>query len=218
MHIEVESKLQAGRRRVLVYLPTGGGKTVVASHLIQSYCCKLDSMKRRCLFVVNRNALIDQTAVALDKCGFQGEYAFIKSNYPTNSTKPIQIASIQTLTTRAKKTSKKMQNTLQEVQNVEPSSKNNHKSSKCKDSRSGSTSPRKHKGKPWGDFELIILDEAHGAVASQYMELLGVYSTAAVVGLTATPFRLNPKECLGRVFKHAVVGPTVSALIQKKVI
>ena len=73
-------------------------------------------------------------------------------------------------------------------------------------------------GKTHGCFDLIVLDEAHGAVASQYLQLLEKFPKAAVVGLTATPFRLNPKEDLGKVFKRSVVGPTISTLIARKVL
>ena len=115
---DVLKALEEKRASVLVYLPTGGGKTVIAAHLIEKYCLRSERDKRRCLFVVNRNALVDQTAKALDKCGFEGKYAFIKSKYVANDAKPVQIASIQTFTRR----SKKKETRLKDIQNVLPSS------------------------------------------------------------------------------------------------
>lgn len=70
----------------------------------------------------------------------------------------------------------------------------------------------------WGDFQLIVIDEAHGAVASQYTKLLSLFPSARIVGLTATPFRLNKKESLGQVFKASIKGPSISELIKRKVI
>lgn len=51
---------------------------------------------------------------------------------------------------------------------------------------------------------LVIPDEAHHACSPQWMRILGRYPKARILGLTATPYRLDGKG-LGRVFQ-AVVG------------
>ena len=49
------------------------------------------------------------------------------------------------------------------------------------------------------DVALIIVDEAHHAVAPSYRAILGAYQDAAVLGLTATPDRAD-ERAMGQVF------------------
>ncbi len=55
--------------------------------------------------------------------------------------------------------------------------------------------------------DLIIIDEAHHAVGPSYRKVLEAYPNAQVLGLTATPFRLDGRG-LGSVFNHLVVAAT----------
>lgn len=60
----------------------------------------------------------------------------------------------------------------------------------------------------------IICDEAHHATAGSWNAILGAYPTARVVGVTATPQRLDGKG-LGEVFEKMVLGPRVQDLIDR---
>ena len=85
-------------RNVLLQSPTGSGKTVLASFM-------LDSVKEkgnRGFFICHRRELIDQTAKTFDKFGIP--YGFIAAGYPQNFYQPIQICSIDTLKNRLGKT------------------------------------------------------------------------------------------------------------------
>lgn len=62
---------------------------------------------------------------------------------------------------------------------------------------------------------LIIFDEAHHAVANTWVNILNAYPDVPVVGLTATPVRLNGKP-LGNVFDKMVVGVDTNYLIANK--
>lgn len=62
--------------------------------------------------------------------------------------------------------------------------------------------------------DLVILDECHHATASTWKKCLEYWSQAYVVGLTATPARLNGQG-LGDVFEGMVIGPTAHELIQQ---
>lgn len=53
---------------------------------------------------------------------------------------------------------------------------------------------------------LVIIDEAHCALASTYLALADAYPTACLVGLTATPYRLDPRESLSQVSGWLVGG------------
>ena len=59
--------------------------------------------------------------------------------------------------------------------------------------------------------DLIVIDEAHHATASQYRKILDAYPAAKVIGVTATPCRLDGRG-LGDVFDDLVIGPTVEFL------
>lgn len=62
---------------------------------------------------------------------------------------------------------------------------------------------------------LIILDECHHATAKSWLSVINFFAEAKVVGLTATPARLNG-DGLGEVFDSMVIGPTARQLIKQK--
>ena len=59
--------------------------------------------------------------------------------------------------------------------------------------------------------ELIVLDEAHHAVSEGFQHLLSTYPAASIVGLTATPFRLDGRG-LGDIFGRLVIAATTQEL------
>jgi len=61
--------------------------------------------------------------------------------------------------------------------------------------------------------KLIIVDEAHHAAAGQYRAIIKAFPSAAVVGFTATPLRLDGKG-LGDYFHEIIPGPAVEWLIE----
>ena len=61
--------------------------------------------------------------------------------------------------------------------------------------------------------ELVVVDEAHHAVGPSYRQLLDQYPHADVLGLTATPFRLDGRG-LGEVFSTLVVAATTKQLCE----
>lgn len=62
--------------------------------------------------------------------------------------------------------------------------------------------------------DLVIIDEAHRAVSRGYMTLAQNYPRAAILGLTATPERLDGKG-LDHLFDDMVVVETVPGLIER---
>ncbi|MDA8230751.1 MAG: DEAD/DEAH box helicase [Magnetospirillum sp.] len=60
--------------------------------------------------------------------------------------------------------------------------------------------------------DLLFVDEAHHAVAGTWRRILAAWPSAFVVGLTATPERLDGRG-LGDVFGHLIAGPTTADLI-----
>ena len=62
------------------------------------------------------------------------------------------------------------------------------------------------------DFDLIIIDEAHHAVAGTWKRLIEAMPNARVLGVTATPVRSDGRG-LCEVFDDLVIGPSVASLI-----
>jgi superfamily II DNA or RNA helicase len=67
------------------------------------------------------------------------------------------------------------------------------------------------------EAHLIIIDECHRVMGRTYLEILGGYSSARVIGLTATPIRLDGKG-ITDVFQSLVEASKVSNLIHDGVL
>lgn len=65
-----------------------------------------------------------------------------------------------------------------------------------------------------GKLDLIIIDEAHRALARSYVELVKAYPEAIVLGLTATPYRADGKG-FNELFDELVVIATPRTLIDE---
>lgn len=162
MLVEAAHWMRAGYRRILLVLPTGGGKTVIASSLLNStYLMGYSSQ-----FIVHRKELIKQTSTTFTKNGLT--HGFIATGFPVDYHADVTLAGIQTLVNRLDK--------------VLP---------------------------PY----LSVIDEAHHAAASSWADVLSYYGDNYVIGLTATPERLDGKG-LAEHFDVMIVGPSVSDLIE----
>jgi DNA repair protein RadD len=65
----------------------------------------------------------------------------------------------------------------------------------------------------WDHFDLIIADEAHHFCAGTFREVLDAYPDATVIGLTATPYRLDGAG-LADVFQAIEAGPQIAELVE----
>ena len=93
---EVYQHFQNKKKRVLLYAPTGAGKTVIASKIISDYV----QQGKRVLFLVHRGKLVKQTCKTLDK--FYGiDASVIWAQYAKpDYTKSVQVAMLQTIRNR----------------------------------------------------------------------------------------------------------------------
>jgi DNA repair protein RadD len=66
-----------------------------------------------------------------------------------------------------------------------------------------------------GNFDLIVIDEAHHSRARTYQQIIDAYPNAIIVGLSATPCRGDGLG-LGNIFDCLVEGPSVEWLIREK--
>ncbi|MGA1256457.1 MAG: DEAD/DEAH box helicase family protein [Candidatus Nanopelagicaceae bacterium] len=94
---EISGFFKKGVNGVLLYAPTGSGKTHIACQIIVDAI----SESRRVLFLVHRTKLIDQTVATLEKnYGVREKIGIIAPDHPPDYTRPIQIAMVQTIANR----------------------------------------------------------------------------------------------------------------------
>lgn len=91
--------MNRGNRRVLMQLPTGGGKTLIASEILKQTSDRGYSS----IFLADRRKLIDQTSEKLSSYGV--DHGVIMAGRVLDRRAPVQVASIQTLYSRAIKRS-----------------------------------------------------------------------------------------------------------------
>lgn len=153
---EVRAAIKSGKRRILVVVPTGGGKTTIGGSIIHSSV----SNGNRVLWLAHRKELVDQAfeRISDKRIGFGIPAGVIMAGARPTRRHQVQVASIQTLLKRDRPEAK-----------------------------------------------VVLVDEAHHSVSPSFLTLLDQYSDSVVVGLTATPYRLDGRG-LGDVY-DAIVAP-----------
>lgn len=92
---QAREHIRNGKRRILIVAPTGSGKTVLASAIMEMTRDK----GRRANFVVDRLSLIGQTSETFDR--YAVDHGVIQSDHPRyRPSQPIQICSVQTVSRR----------------------------------------------------------------------------------------------------------------------
>src|SRR3984893_5086057 len=86
-----ERTVAAGQRRLIIVMPTGAGKTVVAAESAPKH--------QRVLFLAHRREIVSQTCQKLFDVDL--DHGIIQAGFPPRLTEPVQVASIQTLHSRA---------------------------------------------------------------------------------------------------------------------
>lgn len=157
------------RRSTLLVIPTGGGKTIIFSAIIEDCVRK----GQRVLVLAHRSELLDQAADKLHKstglqCAVEkAEQSCIGSWFR------VVVGSVQTLQ---------------------------------REKRLAQFDP--------DFFDVIIIDEAHHALADGYRVILDHFTGAKILGVTATPDRGDMKD-LGTVFESLAYEYTLPRAVQE---
>ena len=93
---EIRSAYRQRHRSVLFVLPTGGGKTVLFSHITRETAAR----GNRVCVLVHRAELLRQASAALDSLDVP--HGLIAANRSMDLSQPVQVASVQTLARRLK--------------------------------------------------------------------------------------------------------------------
>ena len=93
---QVRAAIATGKRRIMLTVPTGGGKTFTAASVIAGALSK----GKRSMFVAHRLELIDQTVRSFARLGITSVGVIRAGDKRRDSSQPIQVASIQTLARR----------------------------------------------------------------------------------------------------------------------
>lgn len=92
---QVREHIRQGKRNIILCAPTGSGKTVIGSHLINESQRKM----RKSAFVVDRVTLINQTSETFDRYGI--DHGVVQADHPRRLPyKRVQICSAQTVARR----------------------------------------------------------------------------------------------------------------------
>lgn len=92
---QAREAVRQGKRRILIVAPTGAGKTILASALMEM----VREKGRRGNFVIDRLSLLTQTSETFDR--YSIDHGVIQSSHPRyRPSLPIQISSVQTLSRR----------------------------------------------------------------------------------------------------------------------
>jgi len=91
---DARSEFQTGAKGVLMWLATGGGKTVLAAYMIS----KIASSQQKVWFVVHREELIKQTIKTLTR--FNIRHGVMAAGWPADYNAHVQICSIMSIKSR----------------------------------------------------------------------------------------------------------------------
>ena len=171
---EAESALAVPHARVMLQLPTGGGKTRIAASLLAGWVRN----GGKAAWLTHRRELSNQTRNELNKSGVRAtntlEWEF--DDLAPSISGGVVVLMAQTVSRRNKR----------------------------------------FEGL-WDEYrpeDLLIIDEAHHATAPGWERAIHQWP-GPVIGLTATPWRLEKNLGFNHLFDHLILGPQISELQAK---
>jgi superfamily II DNA or RNA helicase len=172
--VSVRQAYKAGKRRVLVSLPTGTGKTIVFAHFPSTL-----RMRKRLLVLAHREELLVQAQEKFRAVDPQLKVEIEQAGAYASEDAKVVVASVPTLA----------RNRGARLSRLQPD-----------------------------DFSIIVVDEAHHAVAPTYRRVFdhfGLFDPGTsrfLIGFTATP-RRGDQQGLGEVFEEVCYARDLRAMI-----
>ena len=214
-------------RSVMVQMPTGTGKTVLMSEVIRSERLKVKGEKCRILVVAHRRELIEQIQDQIKRTEEQ-DFEIIR----TEGQKDLDRRTKEQIDLDRRTEGQDLEIIRTEEQNnkdivTEEQIKLDRRTEGQKNKDRGAEEQvvyvesiqkiaRAKEGDPLFamNFSLIIVDEAHHAVAKTYRTLWEMWPEAKFLGLTATPCRLSG-EGFGELFDVLLQSEDIQWFIDK---
>lgn len=156
--------------RVMMQLPTGGGKTQIAAALLQWWL----GNESKAVWLTHRTELSDQTCGVLNRSGVRAV-----NNLPWDISAPAPYRNGGVVILMAQTVSRR--NRFDGV------------------------------WRQYDPMDLLVIDEAHHATAIGWRRAINQWP-GAVVGLTATPWRLSQNEGFNHLFNDLILGPQIKEL------
>ncbi len=179
---ELEASLKKGKRRALIQLATGSGKTFTAC--LAAYRLMEYAKFKRVLF------LVDRTNLGRQALGEFGRFRLTRSGDPFNSLYETEIL-------RASTVNRELQVTISTIQRLYAAltggalvdGDEEDESDETNDTEPQITLAGFGESVQWSrdHFDLIIVDECHRSIYSHWGAVLNYFDSAVIVGLTATP-------------------------------
>ena len=214
-------------RSVMVQMPTGTGKTVLMSEVIRSERLKVKGEKCRILVVAHRRELIEQIQ---DQIKRTEEQIILDRRTEGHNNKDIVTEEHIDLDRRTKEQidlDRRTEGQDFEIIRTEEQKDLDRRTEGQKNKDRGAEEQvvyvesiqkiaRAKEGDPLFamNFSLIIVDEAHHAVAKTYRTLWEMWPEAKFLGLTATPCRLSG-EGFGELFDVLLQSEDIQWFIDK---
>lgn len=175
---ELEKSFRCGQNRALMVLATGAGKTYTAC--LAAYRFLSYTPMKRVLFLVDRNNLGKQAE------GEFGMFRLTENGDPFNT-----IFSVNRLrSARIPSDSNVVISTIQRLFSLlkgEDVNDNDDDENYNENDDNGIISLPENPNLPPDFFDLIIIDECHRSIYGSWQQVLNYFSSAKMVGLTATP-------------------------------
>jgi DNA repair protein RadD len=173
---EVRYRIKSGKRRIVFVLATGGGKTVIASHVIHAAVEK----GSRTLFLAHRKELIKQAFCKLVRNGLDPSQigAILAGVTSGVCLPPVDYATL-TDDELWHRYARRRPSALVQVASIDTL-----------------------RTKVLPEAQLVIIDECHRSLSAGYLRILRHYQArgAVILGLTATPVRSDGRG-LGEILK-----------------